>query len=129
MRFTKVLGFIDLLVQTILLGAILVMSGKLLFEEGWGAWGGMIFFAMIGAMFLGPWQMLSSIITTAARAPHFKLRAIHLVVSTLYIIIVLATDGFNGMNGDPFNSTLNPVFLIGTPALLAVFYYYITIRT
>lgn len=130
MRYTKVLAFIDVTVQTILLGGVVIMSLRVLMEGGWAASERVIFTAMVGAMFLGPWQMLSSIITTAARVPQFRLRAIHVVSSIIYLVVVFGTNAVS--TSAQLNEMSNPfsmAFVYGTPALLAFFYYYITLRT
>jgi hypothetical protein len=130
MRFTKVLSFIDLIIQTILLGGTVIMLIKLLWEGGSGFWGAVLYFAMLGAMFIGPWQMLSSLITTAARAPKFRLRAIHLASSTIYLLIVYGANSY--VDPDVLNDIHTPfmeAIVYGIPAVLAVFYYYITITT
>jgi len=124
------MAFIDLTVQTILLGGTLVLSLRVLFDGGAvDAWTRVLYTATVGAMFIGPWQMLSSVITTAARVPQFRQRAVHLVTSIMYLVIVFGT---NAVATNPqLNGMYNPftvAFVYGIPAALAIFYYSITIK-
>lgn len=125
----KLLNFVDLAYQTFILGSVTLLSGAILFTGGLETIG---LVAWYGAGFLGPWQLVSSVITTIAKGLYFRWRVIHLVSSIAYIAgfaIVASIDSsasttFEGVLGD-ISVTLGVLI----PVVLALFYYYITLKT
>lgn len=80
----------------------------------------LVFFAQ---MVLGPWQMLSSLISLLAEAPFHKLKLIHFLTSLVYLLVLalFATQARGGGLALTF-------FAIAPAWTLAIFYYYITCR-
>lgn len=121
----KTLNVIDLAFQTFVLAVVLLLSGSIAFT---GSFEGIATVALYGAVFIGPWQLISSIITTAARGLYFRWRLIHLVGSGLYIaLIAIAAAVWDDANDVLANVASFLGFLI--PAVLALFYYFITFKS
>lgn len=121
----RTLNLIDLAFQTLVLGVVLLLSLSIVFTGGLES---VATVGLYGAVLLGPWQLISSIVTTAARGLYFRWRVIHLVSSGLYI----ALFSIGAAIWDDSNELLSQVggffgFLI--PAVLALFYYVITFRS
>ena len=109
--------YIDFSVQSILFVAVLVIIITSL--------GGSDTLLLILWMqlFVGPWQLLSSLISVATRSFKHKLKAIHLAISAVYLMCLFLW---------PFRefseTTTRIVFMV--PAwMLAVYYYILTTLT
>lgn len=123
----RILNIIDLVGQTLLLGGALVVAVGMVVIGDAEAATLMLFF---GAMYLGPWQMVSSVITLIARGLYFRLRLIHFVSALAYLGVLAGAAGLLS-SIDPSGAlgyTLAVVAYI-IPGGLAVFYYYITYMT
>lgn len=121
----KFLNFIDLAVQTFIMGAVVLVSLAIAFT---GSVESIALVALYGAIFLGPWQMVSSLITTVARGLYFKWRVIHLVSSIAYILVFLLGAWYaNGSDALIFK--IGGILSFMIPLVLAVFYYYITLKS
>jgi hypothetical protein len=123
----KFLNVIDLGFQSLILGAVVLVSIAIAFTGHFETIG---MVGLYGAIFLGPWQMVSSIATTIARGHYFRWRVIHLVSSVAYIVIFSAAASLMGNTSD-----LDALRAVGTvfgfliPVVLAVFYYFITLKS
>jgi hypothetical protein len=120
MRF---LNIIDLGFQTFILGAVAVSSIGMAVIGQFEAIG---MVALYGAIFLGPWQMVSSLISTIARGLYLRWRVIHLVSSTVYILVVSIAAGFGPSAPADILAMAAVVLGFGIPLVLGIFYYYIT---
>lgn len=123
----KFLNFVDLAFQTFVLGAVSVLSVIILFAGGIETIG---MIALYGAVFLGPWQLVSSVITTVAKGLYLRWRVMHLIGSAVYIAGFAILAGLS--NGAPSSDLVESIggFIgFAIPALLAVFYYYITVKS
>jgi hypothetical protein len=96
--------YIDIIAQTIILIATLLMM------TAWNASG-----LAFGALCLGAWQMLSSVLCICFIKSHSNLRIVHLLLAVLYLAIF-------SIHPDNF---LNPVMIV-PPLTLAIYYYVIT---
>lgn len=123
----KTLNIIDLAVQTIILGIVLLLSLAVLIG---GEFDSVAIIVMGGAMFLGPWQLVSSFITTLSKGLFLPLRRIHLLSSVAYLVVVGLIMFFaNDVElGDLVETIFGAIFFC-IPTFLAGFYYYITYRT
>jgi hypothetical protein len=123
----KILNFIDLAFQTFILGAVLLLSIGIAFTGHFESIG---MVAMYGAIFLGPWQMVSSLSTCLARGHFLKWRLIHLVSSIAYIVIlsVLASFGHD-LRLNSMMVAIGGVLGFAIPAVLAVVYYFVTVKS
>jgi hypothetical protein len=123
----KFLNIIDLAFQTFILGAVALLSLGIAFT---GSLESMLMVAFYGAIFLGPWQLVSSVITTISRGLYFKLRVIHLVSSLAYIVAFSLLAAFpNGLMTNGILPGIASVIGFFIPLGLAVFYYYITLKS
>lgn len=123
----KALNFIDLGVQTFIL--TIVIFGCLAVGI-MGQLESMAMIAMYGALFLGPWQFVSSLITTISRGLYIRWRMIHLFSSIGYFVLAgVCAYLFQDLPGDGIVRMIAAVFGFGIPALLALFYYFITIKS
>lgn len=123
----KLLNIIDLTGQTLLLGGtLLVAIGMIVIGDGDAALTIMFF----GALWLGPWQLISSFITTVSRGLYFRWRVTHLVLSFGYFVM-LAGSWAVATNVELNEGVKYAFATIGVliPLGLAVFYYYITYMT
>lgn len=123
----KILNLIDLIVQSIILGLVTILFFVFLFT---GHLEGVGFVALYGAIFLGPWQLVSSLVTTISGRPNRKWRLIHLAGSIIYLSAISAIAAFkphlfDRETGEFLFFTLG----FGIPIILAFFYYYITFRS
>jgi hypothetical protein len=123
----KVLNIIDLVVQTIMIGLVLVIGFIFAINRqadtiSTAAFG--------GAMVLGPWQFGSSIVSNILKRPLFSLRRIHLMFSIIYLVVFSFIVGFAGLTGfvEKVGAFASTVFYC-VPAGLALFYYNITFNT
>jgi hypothetical protein len=123
----KALNIIDLGVQSLILGIVLIVT---LVSIVTGGIESSAFGAMYGAILLGPWQLVSSLVTCIARGLYFRWRLIHLISSIAYIVILSAGVAYaKDMDPSGFVRTVGAVFGFGIPAVLAVFYYVITVKS
>ncbi len=119
----KALNLIDLAGQSFILGWMLLAQifGAMTFQ-----------FDIVGAafvyaaMFIGPWQMVSSVITNAAGWVFRKQRLIHLVAASIYLTGWLC---FRELGLDKLADELIIALGFGIPAVLAILYYVITLKT
>jgi hypothetical protein len=84
--------------------------------------------AALGALFLGPWQLTGSVITTIKRRPFYQLRRLHLIGSGLYFL-VCAIGVWQLADHDELFDTFLMTFGFALPAVLALLYYYVTFKT
>jgi len=123
----KAMNFIDLIFQTIMLGFVALSSVVMAFT---GRLEAIAIIAMYGGIFLGPWQLMSSLVTSLSRGLFLKWRLIHLTTAVVYLTTISLLAAFG--NASEFNDV---VVMIGAglgfaiPVALAVFYYYITIKS
>jgi len=120
----RVFIYIDVAIQTFILSAVIFFSVIMLVEGSIESIG---LIAMYGAIFLGPWQMLSSVLTCALRSSFLKLRVIHLISAIAYLTLLSLIVAFT--NKEILNGVVGRVLGFGIPAALAVFYYNITVKT
>jgi len=116
--------YIDVAIQTFILCAAVILA-LITVIEGSIESIGMI--AMYAAFFLGPWQMLSSVITSLVRWMFLKWRLIHLVSSMIYLALLSLLAAFEFLGGR--ESILITILAFAIPGALAVFYYDITIKS
>lgn len=112
--------YIDVAVQTFILCATVLFAAVTLIE---GSVESLAVIAMYGAFFLGPWQLLSSVITCSLRGMFLKFRVIHLVSSVVYIAALWVVTVYNS-----FGEVVD-VIGFAIPAALAVFHYNITVKS
>lgn len=124
MRFLNV---IDLAFQTLILGLValaVVITAALGNFESIGV------AALYCGFFLGPWQMVSSLITVISRGLFLRWRVIHLLSALAYIGVVSL---FAALYANAEIEGVLKIFLwtlgFGIPTVLAVFYYYITLKS
>ncbi len=123
----KALNFIDLGVQTFILGVVTIIGIICIFA---GQLEALTMLAMYAALFLGPWQFVSSLITTLSRGLYLRWRVIHLLSSIGYFILAgVAAYFFSDLPGDGWLRITGGFFGFGIPIALALFYYYITIKS
>lgn len=123
----KYLNYLDLGVQTFIIGAVVLLTVAISFT---GQFDSIAMIALYGAVFLGPWQMVSSLVTCLARGLYFKWRLIHLLSSIGYMVIFGAGAAYASQH-DPGSTVraLGGVFGFLIPVVLAGFYYFITIKS
>jgi hypothetical protein len=114
--------YIDFGIQTLLLALFLVASIIGIFESE--AIGAVILAAMYVAMFLGPWQMLSSFLSIVLKSQYHKLKRIHFFSSLLYFILL---SFFIQLKPD-FPDWLISILSVIPVVALALFYYSLTWR-
>jgi len=123
----KVMNIIDLSVQSVIIGLAAIGSLVMIFTGGIES---VAIPAMYAGFFLGPWQLVGSLITTIARRPFIRLRVVHLIGSVLYLSIApLLIWMFRGQEIGRTMDVVLWVFGFGVPLTLALFYYYITFKT
>lgn len=123
----KVLNVIDLAFQTLVLGVVLLGSAAILLSGSFESIG---IVAMYGGIFLGPWQLVSSLFTCIARGLYFKWRLIHLISSIAYLALVsLLVAFFNSVEFGETVEVIGGVVGFAIPTALAFFYYYITVKS
>jgi len=114
--------YIDFTVQTLL---ILLGIFLLLLNMSYGEWP---FSLLIVQMFLGPWQVFSSISGVVARGAAHKAKRFHLVASVLYFLVMVFANGIASTLGYQWSDATIMSYLIIPPWILALFYYRITWR-
>lgn len=96
--------YVDIIGQTVLI----VVTFALIIPYSWFAF-------MIGPIFLGVWQMVSSVIGSFVNIPFRNLKRIHLIIATLYLTLLAFEVGYQF-----------PLIAIAIPAVLAIYYYVLT---
>src|SRR5688572_13772653 len=86
--------YLDFTIQSlIMVGGLIFAAGAILSKSD-------VFIAILMIqLYLGLWQFASSLISVIARAPHFRAKLIHLIVSVFYLLSLLAT--LNNGSGAP----------------------------
>jgi hypothetical protein len=117
--------YIDVVVQTFILCAWVLLVSVTVAENSFETFGLM---AMYGAFFLGPWQMLSSMITCSLRGMFLKWRLIHLGSAIVYLVVTFSffrsAEMLNGVV-----EGVGKIIGFAVPATLAIFYYNITVKS
>lgn len=123
----KYLNYLDLGFQTLILGIVALASIGTALTGHFEAIG---MVALYGAVLLGPWQMVSSLLTVISRGLYLKWRVVHLLSGIGYIVILSLFAAFfaNAEIGGILKGLLW-TFGFGIPAGLALFYYYITFKS
>jgi CDP-diglyceride synthetase len=96
--------YVDITIQTI----ILFLTATMMTMYSWSG-------LMYGQLFIGIWQMISSVVSVSAGTPNKNLRRIHLLLATIYLILLAI-----GFRNHEF------ILLTVPPWMLAFFYYTIT---
>ena len=96
--------YVDIIGQT----ALLLLTAMMIVGYSWSG-------LMYGQLFIGVWQMISSIVSVITGTPDRNLRRIHLLLAVTYLVLLAV--GF--VNHQFF-------FLTVPPWMLAIFYYTIT---
>lgn len=115
--------YLDLTVQSVvlLLGVAAAITSLLM-----GDFNGIAGPILYMQLFLGPWQYIGSLISVVVRAPLYKQKAIHLVVSSLYLLTLIL------ISKSPVSDSLSGYVVVGgltVPACaLAIYYYTLTWR-
>ncbi|HZY79203.1 MAG TPA: hypothetical protein VFE50_06765 [Cyclobacteriaceae bacterium] len=120
MRF---LNSIDLTAQTVLLVFCIVTTVIGIFVDDF------ILFTMFGALILGPWQLLSSILGVWTKVVFWNQRKLHLILTTIYAVGIGIGAALADYVSNKFALGSYFVFAVATPSGLAVFYYIITYKT
>jgi hypothetical protein len=97
--------YIDTIGQT----ALLFLTGMMVIAYSWSG-------LMYGQLFIGIWQMISSIVSVIAGTPHKSLRRIHLLLATTYLLLLYVG----------FITSHQFLLLTVPPWTLALYYYGIT---
>ena len=79
-------------------------------------------------MFLGLWQVLSSVIGVLARNKAHKLKRVHLVASALYFLVMVFARELASALNYKLSDAIIMCYLIIPPWMLAFYYYRITWR-
>jgi len=114
--------YIDFTIQT-----LIMLFGIFILTASWGepGWPSPI---VVAQMFLGPWQVLSSVVGVAARSAAHKAKRIHLIASGLYFLVMVFANGMASTLNYEWSDTVIMSYLIIPPWILALYYYSITWR-
>ena len=122
--FMRTLNVIDLTGQTLILGSMLITQVIGLVR---GDTAIVMSACIYAAFFIGWWQMISAIIMIKADKKSYQLRLIHIASAAGYFICYGIFSQFNmELN---VVVTVFAVLGISIPAILAVFYYVVTVKT
>jgi len=113
--------YVDFAIQTSILLLTISLLAVSYGEHDW------LLAVLYAQMALGPWQYISSLISVLARAPFFKQKRIHLIVSTVYLLLLYlgAQENLHGINFP--GEFILPALTI--PAwILGLYYFSITWR-
>lgn len=111
--------YLDFTIQSlIMLGGLVLLIACVATESD------MFLSIMSVQLYLGVWQLTSSLISVIGRAPHFRAKSIHLIISVIYLLSLIAV-GNNGGDLDGPYLALKLYWII--PAwMLGIYYYIIT---
>lgn len=115
--------YVDFVYQSLIFLLVLVGFLITMIEDGNPAGGGLA--ALYAAILLGPWQVVSSLLSVVFRSPLHKRKRLHLLGSVGYFVmaaIVLASDLA------AFADWLAVGLLYIPPVVLAIYYYILTWR-
>ena len=105
--------YIDFIIQTLAMLIGLSVFGYSIYDPRSL---GLIFFVQ---MFLGPWQLMSSLVSVITKTPCWKLKVIHLLISIIYLLSIYLLVKSDIWHVDSSNELL----LIIPAWLLAAFCY------
>lgn len=111
--------YIDFGIQTLIMGFAVVL---LITDFGESGWPLSILYAQL---LMGPWQFFSSLISVVAPAEFYKAKQIHLIISSVYLLIL-----WGGSNAElSMSASWVSVFLTVPAWILAIYYYSITCQS
>lgn len=82
---------------------------------------------LVAQLVLGPWQYLGSLISVVVKAPSAKQKRIHLIVSTIYLLM-LYLGTLKHFHGISFPGEVIALTLTVPAWALGIYYYIITWR-
>lgn len=103
--------YLDLITQTLVISitAIVALFG--------GA--DLIYAILLAQLVLGPWQLLSSFVSVVLKSNQYKLKALHLLISFTYLVVL-------HKGRDQFPGTFYMLLLTIPAWSLALYYYFLT---
>ncbi len=123
----KILHGIDFVVQALLIGGVLLVGISSLFSGEYSMTGAMSVYV---ALLLGPWQMISSLITNISKSHLLKFRRIHFIAAVIYIIgASISVSLSKSIETGSFLSSVGVFLAFAIPVVLALFYFYVTFKT
>lgn len=123
----KVFKYVGLVVQSLILLPVTVTAIITLFS---GHRESIAVAAMYGGLFLGPWQLVGSLVTSLKRFPFYKWRIIYLVCAIVYLAIIITIAILSSsLEMSAMVRSIGGGVAFAVPALLALFYYFITWKT
>lgn len=111
--------YIDFTIQTIILLAGLVFMIALHGDKDW------FLIVLMTQLFLGPWQFASSAISVASRSEYFKIKRMHLIMSSVYLLTLVIIPLLD-IKTTELLTTLFKIYLTAPAWALATYYYIIT---
>jgi hypothetical protein len=111
--------YLDLGIQT-----IIFVFGIVILFVSWGDadWPFGILYAQL---VLGPWQMISSIVSVITKAPLYRKKALHLSLAAIYLFALFACGN---MGSETLVQRFFGVMLTVPAWTLAIFYYILTCK-
>lgn len=109
--------YIDFSVQTVIL--LLTAAGFVYDPKAW------FMCVLYAQMLLGPWQYLSSLISVITKAPFFRQKRIHLIISTVYLLLLYLVT-LKNIHGINFPEAARFPALTIPAWTLALYYFRIT---
>ena len=110
----KIFKYIDFSVQTLLFVAVLViLIGRLGGSDT-------LLLVLWMQLLIGPWQVLSSVISVGVRARMYKPKTIHLIISALYLTVLFSFPL------SMYSPVLARIIFMVPAWILAIYYFVLT---
>jgi hypothetical protein len=90
--------------------------------------GSFFYLGLIAQLFMGWWQMISSVVFLLLRVEHFKARALHFVSGLICLGAIALAAGVDRELNSVLSTTALLITGVVIPWCLAIFYYSITWR-
>jgi hypothetical protein len=111
--------YLDVATQTIIFATGIII---LFFSWGDADWPMDI---LLAQLMLGPWQMISSIVSVIGKTPFYRKKRIHLLLAAIYLIVLYAYIALDS-GIIPHSETVSRLMFIVPAWALATFYYALT---
>jgi hypothetical protein len=124
-KIGSAIPYIDFAGQTILMMGLLLSLGAAIMGVKYDEW---LFLLLCAQMYLGPWQMLSCLISILIKSHGYKQKRIHFVIAILYLITLMLGLWFGSQGALLFeDETLRiaGILALTIPSWVLGIYYYV----
>jgi hypothetical protein len=128
MKYLKNIDFVVQSIVLLILVGIMVIASLNALLSGAGNWADGIFIFLYAQLILGPWQLVSSLLSLLLRLEFYGRKKIHFILSIICLLLLFGSSWLHNSINTDYTKALVFIFLMAVPWSLAIFYYFITWR-